>query len=150
MKVLISGNLDLASYVEMLCYNCGSQLNTLMNYAVLLCYIMLHIQMCLLCGIWPFVLAWYHLCVARCILQHLKGNTKKPFWLIECDAWLLVCTKLAGVSSNVSEYTGSHPRKWVSSQSCLANGTVERWLFSHVGPTHNYDKLWKQGELFLQ
>ena len=61
------------------------------------------------------------------IHQHLKKqqqkNTKKIFYLVECDGWLFVCAKLAGVGLNVCEHAGkveSHPGRWVSSHSCLA------------------------------
>ena len=61
------------------------------------------------------------------ILQHLKKkNTRKIekiFLLVECDGWLFVCVKLAGVGLNVCECAGkaqSRPGRWVSSHSCLA------------------------------
>ena len=50
------------------------------------------------------------------ILQHLK-KTKKDFYLVECDARLFVCVKLARVGLNVCECAGKAGQV---SHSCLA------------------------------
>ena len=60
---------------------------------------------------------------------------EKVFWLSECNGWLFVYVKLAGVGLNVCECAGKAEPSWKTGiiTQMSGKGTVECLLFGLVG-----------------